>query len=33
MKTKENVMAEKGKNTLLIESGNPRLLKAPVKDD
>ena len=25
-------MAEKGKNTLLIESGNPRLLKAPVKD-
>ena len=32
MKTKENVMAEKGKNTLLIEPGNPRLLKAPVKD-
>ena len=32
MKPKENEMAEKAKNTLLIEPGNPRLLKAPVKD-
>ena len=32
MKPKENEMAEKGKNALLIEPGNPRLLKAPVKD-
>jgi len=32
VKPKENEMAEKGKNALLIEPGNPRLLKAPVKD-
>lgn len=32
MKPKENEMVEKAKNTLLIEPGNPRLLKAPVKD-
>ena len=31
MKSNERNMAEKAKNTLLIETGNPRLLKAPVK--